>query len=52
MYIGYRSGSSVNPGRRYLRSSSEVLEFHSTEGWLKDWLASKAGSASESTCRN
>lgn len=30
-------------------SSGETLSFHSVEGWLNDWLASKDGSASKST---
>ena len=30
-------------------SSGETLELHSTESWLRNWLASKKGSAAEAT---
>jgi hypothetical protein len=29
--------------------SGEQMEFHSVEGWLKDWLAGKAGSTAKAT---
>ena len=32
-----------------LLSSGEQMEFHSVEGWLTDWLASKAGSTAKAT---
>jgi integrase len=33
-----------------LLSSGEALEFHSLEGWLKDWVANKRASTSKATC--
>ena len=34
-----------------LLSSGEQMEFHSVEGWLTDWLASKTGSTAKSTLK-
>ena len=34
-----------------LLSSGEKMEFHSVEGWLTDWLASKAGSTAKATLK-
>jgi integrase len=36
-------------GELTLISSGEQLEFHSVEGWLEGWLASKAGSTAKAT---
>jgi integrase len=36
-------------GELTLISSGERLEFHSVEGWLQSWLASKAGSTAKAT---
>ena len=30
-------------------SSGEVLEFHSTEGWIRSWLGGKKGSTASAT---
>jgi site-specific recombinase XerC len=32
-------------------SSGETLELHSTESWLRDWVASKEGSTAETTLK-
>ena len=34
-----------------LLSSGEQMEFHSVEGWLTDWLASKTGSTAKATLK-
>ena len=52
--LGRRKELSAAQGRKVIAemvaiSSGEQMEFHSVEGWLKDWLAGKAGSTAKAT---
>ena len=51
-----RGELTANASRKILAelveiSSGETLELHSTENWLRDWLASKEGSTAETTLK-